>query len=123
MALKASEATHCARDQGKFWEMHDRLFANQRQLTPWKTHAEALGLDVNAFEACLSSDKYAKKVRRDMAAARKSGFSGTPSFILARTDPDDPSKVKGISSLRGAQPFRAFKAQIDKALKAEAKAK
>ncbi len=45
-AFKAAEATHCAKDQGKFWEMHDRLFANQRKLEPWSAHAEALGLDV-----------------------------------------------------------------------------
>jgi hypothetical protein len=41
---------------------------------------------------------------------------GTPSFVLARTDPNDPSKVEGISFIRGAQPFKAFKAQIDQAL-------
>jgi predicted DsbA family dithiol-disulfide isomerase len=115
-AFKASEATHCAREQGKYWEMHDRLFANQRQLTPWSTHAEALGLDVAAFEACLDSDKYAKNIRQDMDEARKAGTTGTPSFILARTDPTDPTRVTGLSFIRGAQPFTAFKAQIDQAL-------
>ncbi len=103
--------------------MHDRLFAYQRKLTPWNGHAEALGLDVTQFESCLNSDKYAKNIRQDMAVGRKSGASGTPSFILARNDPNDPSKVKGISFIRGAQPFTAFKAQIDRALNADAKAK
>jgi hypothetical protein len=55
-----------------------------------------------------------------MAEGQKGGTSGTPSFILARTDPNDPSKVKGISFIRGAQPFSAFKAQIDRALTAAA---
>ncbi len=101
--------------------MHDRLFANQRQLAPFNGHAEALGLDVAAFETCLKSGKYAKHIRRDMAQGQKAGTSGTPSFILGRTDPNDPTKVKGISFIRGAQPFSAFKAQIDQALTADAK--
>jgi protein-disulfide isomerase len=115
-AFKAAEATHCAGEQGKFWEMHDRLFENQRALEPWNAHAEALGLDVAAFEECMSSDRYAAAVRRDMAEAGKAGASGTPSFVVATTDPNDPTKVTGVSFLRGAQPFAAFKAAIDAAL-------
>jgi len=42
-AFKASEAAHCAGEQNKFWEMHDRLFANQKTLEPWTPHAEAIG--------------------------------------------------------------------------------
>lgn len=116
LAFKAAEATHCAGDQGKYWEMHDRLFANQRALEPWSGHAQALGLDTAAFENCLTSDRHAAAVRADMAEASKAGATGTPSFVLAETDPSDPSKVKGIAFLRGAQPFAAFKTEIDKAL-------
>ncbi len=96
--------------------MHDRLFANQRALTPWQAHAQALALDVVQFEQCLNDGKYAKAIRRDMAEARKSGASGTPSFVLARTDPKDATKVTGITFLVGAQPFEAFKRAIDQAL-------
>lgn len=96
--------------------MHDRLFANQRALEPWSGHAQALGLDTAAFESCMSSDSHAAGVRADMAEASKAGATGTPSFVLAETDPADPSKVKGLAFLRGAQPFSAFKAEIDKAL-------
>ncbi len=53
LAFKASEASHCAADQGKFWEMRQRMFAYQKSLEPWNAHAEALGLDVAQFEACL----------------------------------------------------------------------
>lgn len=116
LAFKASEATHCAEDQGKFWEMHDRLFENQKALEPWSGHAEALGLDVAAFDACMSSDKYADAVKRDMAEARKAGATGTPSFVLGLTDPDDPTKVEGLTFIRGAQPFASFKSTIDGAL-------
>ena len=49
---------------------------------------------------------------------RKAGATGTPSFVLASTDPNDPCKVKGISFIRGARPFDAFKTEIENALKA-----
>ena len=97
--------------------MHDRLFQNQKRLTPWSSHAEALGLDVGAFDECMSSDRYAAAVRKDMAEAGKAGATGTPSSVLALTDPKDPTKVKGLTFIRGAQPYSAFKAQIEQALK------
>jgi protein-disulfide isomerase len=116
LASKAAEATHCAEDQGQFWEMHDRLFENQKALEPWSSHAEALGMDVAAFDACMSSGKHAEAVKRDMAEAQKAGATGTPSFVLALTDPDDPTKVEGLAFIRGAQPFASFKSAIDGAL-------
>ncbi len=56
-------------------------------------------------------------INNNMAEAQKAGATGTPSFVLAVTDPSDLSKVKGISFIRGAQQFNAFKVQIDQALK------
>ncbi len=96
--------------------MHDRLFENQKALEPWSGHAEALGLDVAAFDSCMSAEKYGAAIRKDMAQAQKAGARGTPSFVLGTTDPDDPTKVKGLTFLRGAQGFNAFKAAIDNAL-------
>ena len=55
-------------------------------------------------------------VGKDMTQAQSAGATGTPSFVLAETDPSDPTKVKGISFIRGAQAFNAFKAAIDSAL-------
>ena len=121
LAFKAAEATHCAEAQGKYWEMHDRLFQNQRALEPWSGHAEALGLDVAAFDECMSSSTYADAVRKDMAEASKAGATGTPSFVLGLTDPEDPTKVKGLSFIRGARSYADFKAQIDSALAGDAK--
>lgn len=115
-AFKAAETTHCAEEQGKFWEMHDRLFNHQRNLEPWTAHATALSLDVEKFETCLNSGQYAAAIRKDMAEGQKAGVRGTPSFVLARTDPENASKVKGLIFIRGAQGFNQFKAQIDKAL-------
>ena len=117
LALKASEATYCAKEQGQYWEMHHRLFENQRALEPWSGHAEALGLDVAAFDSCLESGRHEAAIRADMKEAAKVGITGTPGFVLALTDPKDPTKAKGLSYIRGAQPFATFKAQIDAALK------
>ena len=122
-AFKAAEATRCAGDLGKYWEMHERLFASQQKLEPWSEHAKALDLNATMFDNCMSSGKYAQAVRADIAVAQKLGISGTPSFLLALSDPKDPQKVTGLSLVRGAQPFNNFKTELDKALTPEAPAK
>lgn len=95
--------------------MHDRLFESQKSLEPWTAHAQAIGLDMAKFEDCLNSSRSADEVRKDMAEARKAGITGTPAFFLAYTDPSS-SKVKTVAGVKGAQPFAAFKAEIDKLL-------
>ena len=115
LAFKAAEAAHCAGEQGKYWEMHDRLFANQTSLEPWNAHAEALGLDVPRFEECLTAGKYVDEIRRNMAEGRKAGLTGTPVSFLAYTDPSS-STVKTVIRVTGGQPFSNFKVQIDKLL-------
>ena len=112
LAFKAAQATECAREQDKFHEMHARLFENQSSLEPFGDHAVALGLDAAAFDSCMSSEAIADAVRNDMAEAQKAGATGTPSFVLAKTGAD-PSKVEGITFIRGAQGFNSFKAAID----------
>ena len=64
-AFKASEAAHCAGEQSKYWEYHDRLFANQQalQVSDLKRHATDLSLDAGKFNTCLDSSKYAERVR------------------------------------------------------------
>jgi protein-disulfide isomerase len=122
-AFKAAQAARCAEAQGKFWQMHDRLFANQQALEPWSVHAKALGLDVPKFDACVSSNEFVAAIRQDMAVAQKLGVAATPSFLFALTDPKDPERVTGLTLLRGAQPFSYFKTEIDKALAAAAQGK
>lgn len=117
-AFDAAEAVRCAGDQGKFWEMHNRLFENIQALEPWNGHAEALGLKVPDFETCMKSDKHAEAIRTDMKEAQKGGLTATPSFMIALTDPKDPKKVKGIVAMVGAKPYEAFKADIEKHLTA-----
>ena len=119
-AFKAAEAAHCAGDQGKFWEMHVGLFANQRALglSDLANHAQALGLDMPKFQQCLESGKYAAKIRQDVADGQKAGVTGTPGFFLGVTDPND-QKVKVSRVLKGAQPYTSFKAAIDDLLSSQ----
>jgi len=119
-AFKAAEATRCAGDQGKYWEMHERLFANQQILEPWSAHAKALDLDVAVFDTCMNSGKSANAVRADIATAQQLGINSTPTFFLGVTDPGNPARVKGLALIRGAQPLGSFKMEIDKALTANA---
>ena len=119
LAMKAAEATHCSGEQGKYWDMHARLFAHQKELArpALSKHAEALGLDVKAFDQCLDSGKFVERIRKDINEARKLQISGTPTFVVGVSDPKS-SEVKG-ARLSGAQPYTTFKAAIDKALSSE----
>jgi protein-disulfide isomerase len=114
-AFKAAEAAHCAGDQGKYWEMHRRLFENQKTLDAWNAHAEAVGLDVAKFEQCLASGSHAAGIRGDISQAKAAGVAGTPGFFLAVAD-STGSKVRTLQSLRGALPFARFKEAIDRLL-------
>ncbi len=95
--------------------MHDRLFANQKALSPaqLRTHAEAVGLDLSRFDTCLEEKRHAAEIREDMAAAAKAGVRATPSFGIGFTDLEDPDKVKVVQVLRGALPFNSFKSALD----------
>jgi hypothetical protein len=115
LAFKAAQAARCAGEQGKYWEMHDRLFENQKALAPWTPHAEAVGLDVAAFEQCLESGEFDKEIRRQMGEARRVGVTGTPAFMIGQTEPNS-SKVKVLAVLKGAKPFADFKTEIDRLL-------
>jgi protein-disulfide isomerase len=115
-AMKASEAAWCAGDQGKFWEMHDRLFANQNALAPEALlkHAEVLGLDAAQFKQCLDSGKHAAQIKAAMAEGQKAGITGTPAFLLGFMEAD--GKVKATKKIPGAVPYATFKAVIDEML-------
>ena len=116
LAFKAAEATHCSKEQGKFWEMHKSMMADPTKLDTLNSYAESINIDIAQYETCLSTNKYADEIRKDIAVAKNLGITGTPSFVLARTDPKNPSKVKAIDLIRGAQSFPTFKQAIDQAL-------
>jgi protein-disulfide isomerase len=115
LAFKAAEVARCAGEQGKYWEMHDRLFANQNSLEPWVAHADALGLARAQFDDCLSSGRHAHGIRRHMAEARKAGVTGTPTFFLAYTEAST-MELQTVKRLAGAQSFANLKAHIERLL-------
>lgn len=118
-AFRAARAAHCAGDQGKYWEMHDQLFANSRDLSPQRLPelARGIGLDVAKFEACLASDEHTAGIRTDMAQAGRLSVYGTPNYMVGRYDPKT-SKVTVLEKISGAQPFEQFQRVLDKLLSA-----
>ncbi len=83
-AQKAAEASECAGKQGKFWEMYDRLFANQSALSvaDLKASAAQLGLNTATFNACLDNSETASLVSAQAAEGSAIGVQGTPSFLV-----------------------------------------
>lgn len=106
-AQDAAEAALCVKEQGKFWEYHDKLFENQGKLTvsDLKKYAQDLGLKQDQFNSCLDSKKYQSQVDSDFKAGQAAGVSGTPAFFI------------NGQLVAGAQPFENFKAVIDQELK------
>jgi predicted DsbA family dithiol-disulfide isomerase len=94
--------------------MHDRLFSNQGALgrKDLSGHAQALGLDVAAFDTCVDSGKAAGRIRKDVADSETAGARGTPIFFIGLTDPKS-STVKAVAVIRGARPYAVFKEAID----------
>ena len=116
-AFKAAIAAGCALDQGKFWEMHDRLFGNQAAFTVYNLtqSAEAIGLNKDKFQRCLANNEYETEVQNDFAEGLKAGVNQTPIFFLGLTERNSP-KVKVLTVITGAKPYTVFKAAIDSAL-------
>ena len=105
-AFKAAEAGNCAREQGKFWEYHDRLFTNQQALQPefLMKYAADAGLDAAKFKTCLDTAKYSDRVQEQMGVGTGLGVASTPSlFINGRL-------------IAGAQPYETFVSIIDEEL-------
>jgi protein-disulfide isomerase len=107
-AEPAANAAECAGDQGKFYEFHDDLFANQTRLGSalYTELAEKHGLNVSTFNDCVSSQKFADKVTSDSNDAVAAGGRGTPYSVLI--GPDGQTTV-----ISGAQPFSAVQGAIE----------
>ena len=119
-AFKAAEAADCAGEQGKFWQMHDKLFENQKALevSDLTSYAKTIGLNMSKFQKCLDSGKYANQIKKEIELGQKSGVTGTPSFFLGVTNPKDPN-VKSVKVIKGAQPYNNFKEAIDTTLSSQ----
>ena len=116
----AALAAYCAADQNKFWEMHDSLYANNRDVEDQgsftegrlKAMAESIGLDMNAFNDCYDSGKYADQVQQDLKDAQDAGIQGTPFFVISyKVDGEVRTEI-----IDGAQPIDVFQQKIENAL-------
>ena len=113
-AVPAAQGAQCANEQDKFWEMHDKIFQEQEKqgegtvqfsaadISKWA--GQVPGLDMNKWNECFNSNKYQAEVAKDLEDGTAYGVSGTPTIFI------------NGSALVGAQPFSAFKAEIDKFL-------
>jgi protein-disulfide isomerase len=120
LAFRDHVAAACAADQGRFWEMHDRLFANPRarDIDALVGDASAVGVDRRAFRACLENERHADEIRHAMKIGAAIGVTGTPTFLIGRVGPN--GTVKGIKLIAGAKPYAAFKEAIDGVLSSTA---
>jgi protein-disulfide isomerase len=108
-ARPAAEAASCANAQGKFWDYHAKLFANQSALgeDKLKEYAKDVGLDSGKFDQCLAEKPFKAKIDEDVADGSKVGVNGTPAFFI------------NGRMLSGAQPFEKFKEVIEEELTAK----
>lgn len=113
-AEKAAEASECANEQQAFWQYHDTLFGKQAEWSPlaaadadakFITYATDLGLNSDQFSTCLTTGKYADKVKEDLDAGTASNVTGTPTLYVNNTP------------IVGAQPYQNFKDAVEAALK------
>lgn len=110
-ATPAAEYGQCAQAQGKFWPMHDAIFAAQRELSTDKLKelAAQAGLDTAALEACLASGSAAKEVAADLAKGREAGVEGTPSFYINGQPFAGNPNFEGLSKAIDAELAKAQK--------------
>ena len=108
-AQKAAEAAVCAQEQGKFWEMHDKIFENQNALSVdnLKSYAKSIGLNQAKFNDCLDSGKARSKVSNDLQQATDAQGQGTPYFVIVN------NKNEKTAVVSGAQPWVNFEAAIN----------
>jgi protein-disulfide isomerase len=104
-AKPAAEAALCAKEQGKYWEYRDKLFARQELSDDdFRRYADELKMNKKKFDQCLTSHKYQSRVESDIADGQRFGVNGTPHFFI------------NGESVVGAQPYEAFQTAIQSAL-------
>lgn len=113
-SVLATEASYCASEQNKYWEMYDQIFANQAVVfteSLLENWAENADLDMDAYRACVNDDRYDDVITQDQADAEAEGVSGTPSFVISYVV--DGKEVKQL--IPGDYPFEAFSQAIEQA--------
>jgi protein-disulfide isomerase len=115
-SVKASQGTHCANEQGLFWEYHDILFSNWTgENNGWASganlanFAQEIGLDMNEWSECMIQQKHSQTILNSNDDAKALELTGTPAFFVINSD-------GGVTKLTGAQPFEVFKRTFDNEL-------
>jgi len=116
-SIAAANASHCAEDQGKFWEYHDELYDNWAgENNGWASSenlvkfAQNIGLNEDEFNQCISAGKYKELVTASSNDARNLGITGTPAFFVI--GPDNQA-----TRISGAQPYEVFRNIFEEELK------
>lgn len=112
-AFRAASAAECAGDQGRYWQMHEKLFGNQQALSAadLARYAQDAGVEPGAFKQCIEGEGHAAKIRQDLQDAMNAGVSSTPTFFLGFRE--SGGKVKIVRRVSGAHPYPVFKAAIE----------
>jgi protein-disulfide isomerase len=97
-AEQAAEAAEAAGSQGRFWEMHDTLYENQRRLgdDDLRSYAARIGLDLKSFERDVAEHVHAPRVREDFMSGVRSGVNGTPTFYINGVRHDDSYELETL---------------------------
>ena len=113
-SIRAHEAARCAIEQGRFWELHTRLFTapGTHGDAALETRASEAGLNVDALRSCLASGRTEAAVRQSVAAAGQLGASGTPTFFVGVKD-GSSDQIRVVQALAGAQPYSEFEKAIE----------
>ena len=117
-AFRSHEGAACAAEQGKFWELHAKLFQKPvRTIDEIVAYAQSAGLDAAALRACMDSGKYKEAVRASVKKMSVLGVGSTPMFLVGRTPAaGQPMEIDAV--VEGAHPFEQFKSSIDAVLNA-----
>jgi len=117
-AIRAHEASRCALEQNKFWDLHPRLFSapGSHTAASLEDRARDAGLDAEKFKACIAAGRVTNDIRQTAAIADSLGATGTPWFFVGVRDPGS-EQVRVVKALGGAQPYEQFALAIDAALK------
>ncbi|AHF00328.1 DsbA family protein [Thioalkalivibrio paradoxus] len=113
-SLAAANAALCAEDQGRYWDMREKIYTHPMNIDTegFLGHGESLGLELAAFSACLEEGAHEVVIRQHMALGNSLGVRGTPTFFLAK-DLDDRGELQLLRRIVGAQPLDLLQTEID----------
>lgn len=116
-SVNAAHASHCANEEGKFWEYHDALYNHWTgENNGWASFdnlveiAKQVGLDETSFRTCMSDERYASIIEQSNSDARTLGITGTPAFFVIGPD-------NTVTKIGGAQPYEVFEKIFESQLK------